>query len=163
MTPNPQNLKNPQNKKKVKPKKCRMPEKIEITVENKLKTEKRDLNVYHHSTHSAHIISHNSGIILPLRTNEENDYLNISIVKGPGYLEMDCFINLPSWADFDFTCQECVTAISITHAQGQNNARTIIKIPPGPPAWLLKITRPGRLASNYRFTKKGEYVIIGDK
>jgi hypothetical protein len=139
-----------------------MPEEIEITVENKLLAEKRDINVYHHSTRTAHIISHNSSIALPLGTNGEKDYLHISVVKSPGYLEKNCLINVPSWVDFDFTCKECVTGISITHSHEKSGARTVLKIPPGPPAWGLKITRPTRLASKGQFTKKRDYVIIGD-
>ena len=139
-----------------------MPEEIEIKVENKLVIEKRDLNVYHYSTQSAHIISHNSSITLPLGSNGENDYLHISVVKGPGYLENNCLIDIPSWADFDFTSRESVTGISITHSHEQSGARTIVKIPPGPPAWGLKITRPTRLYSNGRFTKKKDHVIISD-
>jgi len=139
-----------------------MQEEIEITVENKLVTEKRDLNVYHHSTQSAHIISHNSSITLPLGTNLEKDYLHISVVKGPGYLEDNCLINLPSWADFDFTSKESVTGISITHSHEQSGGRIIVKIPPGPPSWELKITRPTRLDSNAQFMEKRDYVVIGD-
>jgi hypothetical protein len=139
-----------------------MREEIEITVENKLVAEKRDLNVYHLSTQSAHIISHNSSITLPLGTNRENDYLHISVVKGPGYLERNCLINLPSWVDFDFTSKESITAISITHSHDADGARTVLKIPPGPPAWELKITRPTSLPSNGQLAKKKDYVIIGD-
>ncbi|MGD2092011.1 MAG: hypothetical protein PVH61_37925 [Candidatus Aminicenantes bacterium] len=141
-----------------------MPEEIEITVENKLLAEKRDLNVYHHSTQSAHIISHNSSITLPLVTNGEGekDYLDISVVKGPGYLERYCLIDIPAWADFDFTSKESVTGISLTHSHDLDGARTLLKIPPGPPAWELKITRPTRPATKGQFTKKGDYVVIGD-
>jgi hypothetical protein len=140
-----------------------MPEEIEITVENKLILEKRDINVYHHSTQSAHIISYNSSITLPLGTNGENDYLHISVVKGPGYLENYCVIDIPSWANFDFTSKESVTAISITHSNDPDGARTVLKIPPGPPAWELKITRSTSLDSNGQFTKKRDRVIIGDR
>jgi hypothetical protein len=140
-----------------------MPEEIEITVENKLVTEKRDLNVYHYSTQSAHIISCNSSITLPLGSNGDKDYLHISVVKGPGYLEKNCLINLPSWVDFDFTSRENVTGISIVHSHEQSSDRTILKIPPGPPAWELKITRSTSLDSNGQFTQKGDYVIIGDE
>jgi hypothetical protein len=139
-----------------------MPEKIEITVQNKLITEKRDINVYHHWTQSAHIISHNSSITIPLATNGEKDYLHISVVKGPGYLEKNCLINLPSWIDFDFTSRENVTGISISHSYDPDVARTILKIPPGPPAWELKITMSTRLDSDGRFTKKKDRVIISD-
>lgn len=139
-----------------------MPEEIEITVGNKLLEEKRDINVYHHWTQSAHIISHNSSITLPLAANGEKDYLHISVVKGPGYLERNCLINLPSWADFDFTSKESITGISINHSHDPEGSRTVLKIPPGPPAWELKITRPTSLASNGQFTKKRDHVIIGD-
>jgi hypothetical protein len=140
-----------------------MPDEIEITVENKLVIEKRDLNVYHHSTQSAHIISHNSSITLSLGINGEKDYMHISVVKGPGYLEKNCLINLPSWADFDFTSKESVTAISITHSHDPEGARTVLKIPPGPPAWELKITRPTMPGFNGQFTKKRDYVVISDR
>jgi hypothetical protein len=139
-----------------------MLEEIEITVENKLVAEKRDINVYHHSTQSAHIISHNSAITLPLGTSEENDYLHISVVKGPGYLEKFCLINFPSWADFNFTSKESVTGISINHSHDPEGSRTVLKIPPGPPAWELKITRPNSLDFNGQFTKKRDYMVIGD-
>jgi hypothetical protein len=139
-----------------------MPEEIEITVENKLIAEKRDLNVYHQSTQSAHIISHNSSIPLPLGSNGEKDYLHISVVKGPGYLEKNCLIDMPSWADFDFTSKESVTAISISHSHDPDGARTVLKIPPGPPTWELKITRSASLDFNGQFTKKRDYVVISD-
>ncbi len=110
-------------------------EEIEITVINKLTAEKRDLNVYHHSTRSAYMISHNSSIVVPLRTAVDGDYLHISIVSGPGNLEKDCVIDLPSWVDFKFYAQGNLT---VTHAGGS----TLLEIPPGPPVWQLKITRP---------------------
>ena len=140
-----------------------MPEEIEMTVENKLLAEKRDINVYHHWTQSAHIISHNSSITLPLAANGDKDYLHISVVKGPGYLERNCLISLPSWADFDFTSKESVTGISITHSHATDGARTILKIPPGPPVWELKITRPTSFDFNSQFTKKRDHVTIGDE
>jgi hypothetical protein len=108
---------------------------IEITIINKLTAEKRDLNVYHHSTRSAYMISHNSSIVVPLRTAAEGDYLHISIVSGPGNLEKDCLIDLPSWVDFKFYSQGNLT---VTHTRGG----TLLEIPSGPPAWQLKITRP---------------------
>ncbi|HLP46116.1 MAG TPA: hypothetical protein VK469_09225 [Candidatus Kapabacteria bacterium] len=108
---------------------------IEITVINKLTTEKRDLNIYHHSNRSAYMISHNSSITLPLRTAGEGDYLHISIVSGPGNLGKDCLINMPSGVDFKFFSQGNLIA---TH----DGDRTFLEIPPGPPVWQLKITRP---------------------
>jgi len=104
-------------------------------VDNKLVSQKRDINVYLHSTKSSHIISHTSSVNLPLKTIKEGDYLHISVVSGPGNLEKDCLIDLPSWLDFQFFSQGNVT---ITH----KDSRTLLEIPPGPPAWQLKITRP---------------------
>jgi hypothetical protein len=49
-----------------------MPEGIDITVRNKLVTEKRDLNIYHHSKRSAYMISHCNSITIPLGTIEDN-------------------------------------------------------------------------------------------
>jgi hypothetical protein len=110
---------------------------VSITVENKLINEKRDINVYHHSTRSAHIISYNSSITLPLRTVGEDDYLHISVVSGPGNLWKDCLIGLPSWANFEFATEAKIT---LTHSN--DTKRTLLKIPPGPPTWQLKMTRP---------------------
>ncbi|UCH92779.1 MAG: hypothetical protein JSV88_21120 [Candidatus Aminicenantes bacterium] len=129
-----------------------MPEKLDIIVENKLIKEKRDINVYHQSTRSAHIISRSSSITLPLKTVEEDDYLYISIVRGPGNLWKDCVINIPSWADFEFSLEG---KAAITHTGN----RTLLKIPPGPPTWQLKMTRP----KDFGMAQTSDHVIIGDK
>jgi hypothetical protein len=137
-----------------------MAKEIDITIENKLITEKRDINVFHHSTRSAHIISHQSSITLPLRSagDGEDDYLLISVVKGPGYLWMDCVINLPSWANFDFSLEG---KLNVTHST--DAGRTVLKIPPGPPTWELKITRPTRLSPIGSLTvNNANTVIIGE-
>jgi hypothetical protein len=107
---------------------------LDITVENKLITEKRDINIYHHATGSAYIISHNSSISLPLGTVEEGDYLHISLVSGPGNLWSDCSIDLPVWVDFEFSSEGKLT---LTHS----GERALLKIPPGPSTWQLRITR----------------------
>ena len=112
-----------------------MTKEYEITVENKLRKDKRSINVYHHSTKGAHIISHNSSITLPLRTDGEDDYMHISVVRGPGNLWKDSLINLPSWVDFECSSERKIT---VTHS----SERTLLKIPPGPPTWQLKMTRP---------------------
>jgi hypothetical protein len=112
-----------------------MPEKIEITVRNKLITEKRDLNVYHHGNRSAYMISYSNSITIPLGTSENGDYLHLSIVSGPGSMEKNCWINLPSWCDFT------VSGLGngdLTHS----GDRMLLTIPPGPPVWQFKITRP---------------------
>ncbi len=112
---------------------------ITIKVENKFINEKGYIyiNVYHQSTRSAHIVSHDSSITLPLRAVGENDYLHISVVSGSGNLWKACLINIPSWADFEF-CAE--GKVSITHLN--DDGRAILKIPPGPPTWELKMMRP---------------------
>ena len=63
-----------------------MPEGIDITVRNKLITEKRDLNIYHHFDRSAYMISHGRSITIRLGTVQDGDYLHLSIVTGPGSL-----------------------------------------------------------------------------
>jgi hypothetical protein len=92
------------------------------------------LRVYHHASKSAHMICFESSITLPLKTVIENDYLHISIVSGPGRLEGNCVVNLPSWIDFELSS---AGDAAITHS----GDRTLLKIPPGPPTWQLKMTR----------------------
>lgn len=124
----------------------------EITVKNKLIRENRDINVYHQATRSAHIISRNSSITLPLRTSEEDDYLHISVISGPGNLWKNCLVDLPWWADFEFSSEG---TIAITHS----GDRMVLNIPPGPPTWQLKITRPNGL----QMMQTPDHVIIGDE
>lgn len=107
---------------------------INVRIENKLIMEKRDMNVYHHSTRSAHMISHDSSITLPLKTVIEDDYLHISIVSGAGNLEYKSVISLPSWIDFELSSARDA---SIAHS----GDRILLKIPPGPPTWQLTMKR----------------------
>jgi hypothetical protein len=111
-----------------------MAKEINVTIENKLVLEKRDMNVYHHSTRSAHLISHNNSITLPLRPSLEEDYLHISVVSGPGHLINKSVLNLPAWADFEFSSEG---KIKVVHSDD----RTLLKIPPGPSTWQLRMTR----------------------
>jgi hypothetical protein len=129
-----------------------MPKGIEITVRNKLVAEKRDLTVYHHSNRSAYMISHNSSITIPLGTVEDGDYLHLSVVSGPGSLEQDCWINIPSW--FDFT----ISSIGNGDITNLGN-RTLLRIPPGALVWQLKITR----SSGSDNLPINNYVTIGDQ
>jgi len=135
-----------------------MKKEIEITIQNKLAVGERDINVFHYSSRSAHIISHNSSVTLPLRNSGENDYLFISVVGGPGYLWVDCVISLPAWADFDFSSEG---KLAVTHSG--NAKRILLKIPPGPPTWELKISKPVGLPSGGPLTVvHGEHVTISD-
>jgi hypothetical protein len=128
-----------------------MAKEINITIENKLVMEKRDMNVYHHSTRSAHLISHDSSITLPLKPGIEDDCLHISIVSGPGKLEGNCVVNLPSWVDFELSSAGDATVAHL-------GERTVLKIPPGPAIWQLRMTRS--LSSH--IYQSSDYVIIGD-
>lgn len=128
-----------------------MPKGIDVTVRNKLITEKRDLNAYHHSTRSAYMISHGNCITIPLGTVEDGDYLHLSIVSGPGSMEKDCWIDIPSWCDFT------VSGLGNGDLAHSGN-RTLLKIPPGPPVWQLKIMPP----SGHMNTPLEDYIIIGD-
>lgn len=130
-----------------------MKKKIDITVWNKLIKEKRDINMYHHSNKSAHIISCNSSLTRGIKPMEENDYLHISVGRGPGYLKHYCILNLPSFLDFRFS----ITGEAILIHSGE---RTLLQIPPGPPTWELKMTIPSRLSSGD--TLNGNYITIGD-
>jgi hypothetical protein len=111
-----------------------MAKEINVTIENKLTLEKRDMNVYHHSTRSAHLISHNNSITLPLRPSLEDDYLHISVVSGPGHLINKSILNLPAWADFEFSSEGKIILV-------HTDDRTLLKIPPGPSTWQLRMTR----------------------
>ena len=128
-----------------------MTKQINITIENKLVLEERDMNVYHHSTRSAHMISYNSSVTLPLRPTFEDDYLHVSIVSGPGHLEGKCVVNIPSWVDFEFSSRGDVT---VAHF----GDRTLLKVPPGPPTWQLRMTR----SLSSLINKAADHVIIGD-
>jgi hypothetical protein len=128
-----------------------MVKEINITIHNKLLLEKRDMTVYHHATRSAHMISCNSSITLPLRTVIEDDYLHISIVRGPGRLEGICIVSLPSWVDFEISSADDV-------AVAHSGDRTFLKIPPGPPEWQLKMTRSFSSLND----QSSSHVTIGD-
>ncbi len=80
------------------------------------------------------MISFDSSITLPFKPVSEDDYLHISIVSGPGRLKGNCFVNLPSWINFELSSAGDAT---IDHL----GDRTLLKIPPGPPVWQLKMTR----------------------
>ncbi|MGE5343749.1 MAG: hypothetical protein ACM3SY_19945 [Candidatus Omnitrophota bacterium] len=125
-------------------------EEIEINVINKLTSEKRDLNVYHHSKRSAYMIGYGSSISLPLEIVDRGDYLYISIVCGPGNLEKDCLIDMPSWMNFKFFSQG---NFNVVHAGN----RTLLEVPRGAQNWQLKLSR-----SMDSGTELADYVRIGE-
>lgn len=108
---------------------------INVKVQNRLVMEKREINVYHHLSGSAHMICHDSHVTLPLKAAAYDDYLFISIVAGPGSLFAKSMLHIPSWADFEFCTDN--KKVNICHS----GDRFIINIPPGPPTWNLKLTR----------------------
>jgi hypothetical protein len=113
-----------------------------ITIDNKLMEGERDLNVFHHGSHSSHLISHEGSVTLPLRPPGQEDYLHISVVRGPGYLWKNCVISLPGWVDFQFTAEGRVGV-----NRSCDTDRIMLRIPPGPPTWELTVTRRGRVSS----------------
>ncbi len=128
-----------------------MAKEINIKVENRFVIEKRDLNVYHHSGKSTHLISCGSSVDLPLKPAGQNDFLHISIVGGPGPLEGKCMVNLPHWIDFKFSPGG---DMDVTHP----GDRTLLKIPPGPPLWQLKMTR----SPSTFFKQAPDRITVGD-
>jgi len=80
------------------------------------------------------MISHDSSVTVPLRSVIEDDYLHISVVGGPGRLEGNCVVNLPSWLDFELSSAADAT---VAHS----GDRVLLKIPPGLPTWQIKMTR----------------------
>ena len=128
-----------------------MAKEINVTIENKLVMEKRDMNIYHHSTRSAHMISHNNSITLPLQTSLEDDYLHISVVSGPGHLTNKSVLNLPAWLDFELSSEGKVI---VAHS----GDRIYLKIPQGPSTWQLRMTRSITSIIN----QSADRVTIGD-
>jgi len=103
---------------------------INFTVRNNLKLEKREINVYHHSSRTSHIISYNQALSHDLKLVDENDYLHVSVVRGPGRLKNPCIVELPSFMNFRF---KAAGEVSLHHS----NRSIHLHIPPGPPVWEL--------------------------
>ncbi len=117
-----------------------------ITIENKLKSGKSDLHIYHHGSRSAHLLSFNSLIQLPLETDRETDYLDITPVRGSGPQWTECRLHLPPWANIHITAEG---KISLEHT----GREILVTVPPGVPAWKLKITRPSHQQNNNNQTQ----------
>ncbi len=127
--------------------------KMDITIHNRLLKEKRDINVYHHSFQSAHIVSANSSVTRSIEPAAKDDFLHISPVIGPGRLKNWCVLDLPCFIDFRFTP---AGEVILEHS----GERTLIRVPPGLPTWELKMTIPNRLP--FADSVNGSHVTIGD-
>ncbi|MCP4213074.1 MAG: hypothetical protein GY765_00390 [bacterium] len=129
---------------------------FDITVENKLLKDKRDIHLYFHAVKSTHILSHGSSVAAALEVVSEGDYIHISIPTGPGLLEHRVTVDIPSWADIEFTNRDSASrnGFTFTHCAG----RSLLRIPPGPPLWELKITCPDDLPDSIT----SDYIRIGD-
>lgn len=130
-----------------------MPGEYRLSIRNKLVKEKREINVYHHSNRSSHIISFNNTLSIQVETDgeEDNDYLHISPVKGPGYFSRNIYIQLPYWVDFKFSAEK---EIVFTHI----SQRLLIRIPPGPPSWELKVI----ISTGDSIPISGNSITVGD-
>ena len=126
-----------------------------ITVNNKLITGKRAVNVYQHAARGSHLISHNGSVTLPLEPLEQGDYLHISVTRGPGRLKNDCLLEIPWWMDFEFAGEG---KVFITHKKD----RVLVKIPAGPPVWQLKLTQPADLPPGYLAAHGDHVITIGE-
>jgi hypothetical protein len=108
---------------------------IDILFENKLVNEKRDMNVYHRGTRGTHFISHGGSVTISLQTLNKEDYINLSVATGPGYMERRNIVDLPSWLNYEFLSEGKFGA-------NHSGNRTLLKIPAGLPEWKLKLTLP---------------------
>jgi hypothetical protein len=127
---------------------------FDIVINNKLTIQRRDIHVYHCASRSAHIISYNSSITLPLHTADGKDYLGISMAGTAVGLSHNCVIDLPVWIEVEIYLEGKLT---VSH----RDRRTVLEIPAGSPAWELRLTRPAGLAA--RPPHAGDRVTIGDK
>lgn len=130
-----------------------VPKQVNITIKNKLRKERRDISVYHHSNRSAHIISSNSTFTHGVKSVNENDYLHLSVVSGPGYLREACVLDFPSFMNLHFWSSGEFAFVHL-------DDRILLRIPPGPPTWQLKMTVSTRLSVVDPET--GCQVVVGD-
>lgn len=127
---------------------------VDITVSNQLVKGERDINVYHHARRTAHLISCGGVLTSRITAGEADDYLHISVVSGPGYLENECVMDLPSFMNFRFR----TTGEVIFDHSGE---RLVLRVPPGPPAWELRMNVSKRLSPAQ--APAGDQVVIGDE
>ena len=124
---------------------------VSLVVENRLVAEKRDINVYHSKSATAHMISFDSSVKVSLGLGVEGDYLHVSVVSGPGRLQLETWVQLPGWLDFEYSGEGNI-------AVARSGGRIHIKIPPGLPGWSVKMTRP----TDEGFVQRLPVIVVGD-
>jgi len=131
-----------------------MPEQLHMSIINKLSKEKRDISLYHHRDKSAYIVSHNSKVEISMSAQEEGDFLHLSIVSGPGNMNLPCRISFPPW------CNYSISGLGNGDVCRSSN-ETLITIPPGSPVWQLKLTLPAKSDLPEIADDKG-FIIVGE-
>ena len=124
---------------------------VRVMVENRLVTERRDLNVYHSCSATAHMISFDSSVTVSLGLGVEGDYLHVSVVGGPGRLRLETWVQLPGWLDFEYSGEGKIAVV-------RSGDCIYIKIPPGLPGWSIKMTRP----TDEGFVQRLPVIAVGD-
>lgn len=123
----------------------------EILLENNLLIERRDMNVYHRQNRAIHLISCGSSVVIPLCTINQKDYIHLSVAVGPGYMERQNIVYLPTWINFEFLSEGKFAAFHTQH-------HLLLKIPAGLPEWKLKLTLP----VSHRQPSLGRVIISDD-
>jgi len=131
-----------------------MRQKYTITIQNKLRQEKRDINVYSRACGAAGIIGYGGSSKSELHLSDPEDFLHISPVKGPGNLVHDCMIDIPAWLQFQFSGSSHINLSS-------TGGKACLSISPGPPDWELKICAPAN-KSDIPAGKNSDNIVIGD-
>ena len=123
----------------------------DVTIQNKMVIEERDVNIYHHADKSSYRLSHDSSVKITLKQSIHDDYLHLSLASGPGNIVNRCLVDLPVWLDYEFIEMEGKFSVK------RSSDRTLIKIQPGMPVWQLKLTQSASL-----FNWKRNHVIISE-
>ena len=118
-----------------------MREILYFKIENQLKFEKREIKVSHHSTAKDitldyEVSTSNKFGLLP----EGGDHLLMEIV-GAEALSRNCWVRLPRKGNVMFIPEENQSIEYVNTDDG-----IFMKIPPGPPTWKLKFSRPAWLS-----------------
>ncbi len=127
---------------------------IRIAVCNRLVRDRRDINVYHHSEGTNNIISSKSRAVYSLGDHDAGDCLKISVPSGPGYLLNPCILEMPPYMNYRFSAEGKFLLL-------HKGERTLLKIPPGPPLWELKLFIPVPMGPGFSVSE--DQVIISDE